>query len=239
VSAPHLLAVAHGSRDPAARATVDALLAEVHRQRPELLTTGCYLDHTEPLLRDVARSLGEPAVAVPLLLTAAFHTGVDLPAQLAAAAYPVEQADALGPDPLLLRALERRLAEVGVATGDPDTAVVLAAAGSSDPAAIRTVAAMARSWAAVGWWDVTPAYASASGPTPADAVAALRRRGARRVAVATYLLSPGLFADTLHEAGADVVSAPLGAAPEVAAVVLQRYDDARARVAVGSGPVRR
>jgi sirohydrochlorin ferrochelatase len=237
--APTLLAVAHGSRNPAARSTVEALLVEVHRQRPEITAVGCYLDHTEPLLRDVVRTLGGPAVAVPLLLTAAFHTGVDLPAQLASASVPVEQADALGPDPLLLQALERRLAESGVSAGDAQTAVVLAAAGSSDRRAVRSVAALARGWATDGWWDVTPAYASAATPSPAEAVAELRRRGARRVAVASYLLSPGLFADALHDAGADVVSAPLGDAPEVAAVVLARYDDACARLVVGSASSRR
>ena len=187
----------------------------------------------------MVRTLAAPAVAVPLLLTAAFHTGVDLPQQLAAAPVRVEQADALGPDPRLLRALERRLQQVGVAPGDRDTAVVLAAAGSSDGRAVSAVAALARRWAAEGWWDVTPAYASAATPSPADAVAALRRRGAPRVAVASYLLSPGLFADTLHVAGADVVSAPLGDAPEVAAVVLTRYDDAAARLAVEPGLSRR
>ena len=31
---PTLLAVAHGSRNPQARVTVEALLTEVHRQRP-------------------------------------------------------------------------------------------------------------------------------------------------------------------------------------------------------------
>jgi sirohydrochlorin ferrochelatase len=232
---PTLLAVAHGSRNPAARESVEALLAEIHRQRPELTALGCYLDHTEPVLRDVVGTLAAPAVVVPLLLTAAFHTGVDLPQQLAAAPVPVEQADALGPDPLLLRALERRLREVGVATGDRDTAVVLAAAGSSDDRAVRTVADLARRWAAEGWWDVIAAYASAAAPSPSDAVAALRRRGARRVAVASYLLAPGVFDDTLHLAGADVVSPPLGDAPEVAAVVLARYDGASARLVVESG----
>jgi sirohydrochlorin ferrochelatase len=237
--APTLLAVAHGSRNPAARETVEALLAEIHRQRPDLTAIGCYLDHTEPLVRDVLRTLAEPAVAVPLLLTAAFHTGVDLPRQLAASPVPVEQAAALGPHPLLLRALERRLAEAGVPAGEHDTAVVLAAAGSSDPRAVESVAELARTWAADGWWDVTPAYASAAAPSPADAVAALRRRGAPRVVVASYLLSPGLFADVCHGAGADVVSAPLGDAPEVAAVVLARYDDAGARLVVEAAPSRR
>jgi sirohydrochlorin ferrochelatase len=239
VSTPTLLAVAHGSRNPAARAAVEELLAEVHRQRPGVTALGCYLDHSEPLVRDVVRALDGPAVAVPLLLTAAFHTGVDLPQQLAASPVPVQPADALGPDALLLRALERRLAEAGVPAGDPDTAVVLAAAGSSDPRAVRSVAALARRWAAEGWWDVTAAYASAATPSPTEAVTELRRRGAQRVAVASYLLSPGLFADMLHSAGADAVSAPLGDAPEVAAVVLARFDAACARLAVGSGPSRR
>jgi sirohydrochlorin ferrochelatase len=239
MSSPTLLAIAHGSRNPLARVTVEALLAEVHRQRPEVTSTGCYLDHTEPLVRDVLRTLVQPAVAVPLLLTAAFHTDVDVPRQLAAAPVAVEQADALGPHPLLLRALERRLAESGVVARDPDTAVVLAAAGSSDPRAVEAVAALARGWAAEGWWDVTAAYASAAVPSPADAVAELRRLGAPRVVVASYLLSPGLFADALHEAGADLVSAPLGDAPEVAAVVLEKYDDACARLAVGTEAARR
>ena len=57
--------------------------------------------------------------------------------------------------------------------------------------------------------------------------------------LASYLLSPGLFADLLQGAGADLVSIPLGDAPEVATVVLARYDDACARLAVGSGPARR
>jgi sirohydrochlorin ferrochelatase len=239
MSPPTLLAVAHGSRNPAARASVEALVAEIRRQRPGLTAAGCYLDHSEPLVTDLVRVLDEPAVAVPLLLTAAFHTGVDLPRQLAGASVPVEQADALGPHPLLRRALERRLAEAGVRAGDPDTGVVLAAAGSSDARAVETVAVLAREWATSGWWDVVPAYASAAAPTPTAAVADLRRRGARRVAVASYLLSPGLFADTLHASGADVVSAPLGDAPEVAAVVLARYDDACSRLAVGPGRPRR
>lgn len=237
--APTLLAVAHGSRNPAGRASVEALLAEVHRQRPGVTALGCYLEHSEPLLRDVVRTLARPAVAVPLLLTAAFHTGVDLPQQLSASPVRVEQAGALGPDPLLLQALERRLAESGVSPRDANTAVVLAAAGSSDPGAVRSVAALARRWAGDGWWDVTPAYASSTTPSATEAVAELRRRGATLVAVATYLLSPGLFADSLHGAGADVVSAPLGDAPEVAAVVLARYDDACVRLVVGSETARR
>ena len=64
---------------------------------------------------------------------------------------------------------------------------------------------------------------------------ALRAAGADRVVVATYLLAPGYFADKISDAalgaGAAVVSAVLGAAPEVADVVLSRY---RATVLAGN-----
>jgi sirohydrochlorin ferrochelatase len=63
-------------------------------------------------------------------------------------------------------------------------------------------------------------------------VADLLQGGARRVAVATYLLAPGLFADRIREtslaAGAAAVSAPLGAADDVADVLLGRYQQAAA-----------
>lgn len=206
-----------------------------------------FLDHCAPSLPQVLGSLSAdgdpktwaPAVVVPLLLTAAYHSKADIPAQLAAAAaarpgLDVVSAGTLGPHALLLAALERRLREAGVAVDDPGeagpaaTGVVLAAAGSSDPAANATIADLAARWARErGWRAVVPAYASAAGPRPAEAVRALRDAGADRVAVATYLLAPGYFADKIRDGAlggeAAVVSGVLGAAPEVADVVLDRY----------------
>jgi sirohydrochlorin ferrochelatase len=180
-------------------------------------------------------------VIVPLLLTAAYHATTDIPARIAAASVGlprlrVRQADALGPHPLLLAATERRLVQA-IAPGVPRdrTSVVLAAAGSSDPGANARIAALAAQWQeAGGWRRVVPAYASAAFPTPADAVRALRADGAAlgdgQVVVATYLLAPGYFADKVRkqarQAGATVVSAPLGAAPEVADVIIDRYLEA-------------
>jgi sirohydrochlorin ferrochelatase len=61
-------------------------------------------------------------------------------------------------------------------------------------------------------------------------VTGLLRAGARRVLVATYLLAPGLFADRIRAtalaAGAAAVSPALGASPEVAEVLLDRYQEA-------------
>ncbi|HEX7162382.1 MAG TPA: sirohydrochlorin chelatase [Trebonia sp.] len=244
---PPLVAVAHGSRDPRAAATVTELLSAVRARAARrgmrgLDVRAAFLDHCAPSLPQVLASLpaaGDPAVVVPLLLTAAYHSKTDIPAQLAAAAaHPgldVVAAGTLGPHALLLAALERRLREAGVAVDDPRaraaTGVVLAAAGSSDPAANATITDLAARWARErGWRAVLPAYASAAGPRPADAVRALRDAGADRVAVATYLLAPGYFADKIRDGalgplagGAAAVSGVLGAAPEVADVVLDRY----------------
>jgi sirohydrochlorin ferrochelatase len=226
---PPLVAVAHGSRDPAAASATRSLLAAVRRERPGLSVLEAYLDHEQPRLADLARTQRGPFVVVPLLLGAAYHSRVDIPAALATvddqAAQPV-RADVLGPDPLLLAALERRLGEAGVPPGDPGTAVVLAAAGSTDESSIAAVRRLADQWRAAGWWDVRAAFASATAPSVPDAVTELRAAGAPRVAVASYLLFPGLFADTLADAGADVTAAPLTDAPEVVQLVLARYDAA-------------
>jgi sirohydrochlorin ferrochelatase len=230
-----LIAVAHGSRDPRAAATVRELLEEVRHARPGLPVRPAYLDHAAPTLPRALSGLPSAAV-LPLLLTDAYHSRVDIPGVLREVrGTRVRYGATLGPHPLLTRALERRLAEAGVPADDPgaarDTAVVLVSAGSSDPRANRTVARLARRWAHErGWWAATAAYASASGPRPGEEVARLLRAGAPRVVVAPYLLAPGFFADRVRdaalEAGAATVADVLGAAPEVAAVVLERYDEA-------------
>jgi len=241
-----LVAVAHGSRDPRAAATVSELLAMVRYRAVAwglrgLSVRAAFLDHCAPSLPQALSAAGgdgdgrRACVVVPLLLTAAYHSKADIPAKIAAvsATLDVSCADTLGPHPLLLAALERRLAESGVSVGDPAarsrTSVVLAAAGSSDPAANATIASLAARWQAMrGWHAVLPAYASAAAPRPDEAVRELMADGAPGpVVVATYLLAPGYFADKIRAAGlgagAVAVSPALGAAPEIADVVLERY----------------
>ncbi|TDC71301.1 sirohydrochlorin chelatase [Actinomadura sp. GC306] len=234
-----MVAVAHGSRDPRAAATVAELLTAVRDLRPDLAVHASFLDHGPPapdrVLDGLARGGAEDTVVLPLLLTAAYHSKTDLPGVLnrVRGRHPrlrLHTAGTLGPHPLLMDALERRLAEAGVEPGDPDTAVVLVSAGSSDASANATIARLAREWRPRGWWDVVPAYASAAAPGPAEAVAALLAAGAPRVAVASYFLAPGYFADKVENAalaaGAAAVSPVLGAAPEVARVIVHRYDEA-------------
>ncbi len=248
-----LIAVAHGSADPRAAAALGALVPLVARRArerglsvPDLRVA--YLGHAAPSVPQVMSTFGPDArvTVLPLLLTAAYHSKTDIPRVLARAGFPrVSYGDPLGPHPLLLRALERRLAEADPAAPETRgrTGVVLAAAGSSDPEANATIARIAAQWQArAGWFAVRPAYASAVGPDPATAVTGLLRAGARRVVVATYLLAPGLFADRIRDAslaaGAAATSSALlpwppaaagGGAPEVADVLLDRYQEAGTR----------
>jgi sirohydrochlorin ferrochelatase len=248
---PPLVAIAHGSRDPRAGATVAGLLTLARarasaRGLAGLEARGAFLGHAPPAPLQVLTALAgagggtRDVVVLPLLLSAAYHSGTDIPGLLAGATaglpgLRIRYGQPLGPHPGLVRALERRLAEAGQDPADDPagTAVVLASAGSSHPPANAAIARMASAWqAARGWQAVRPAYASAASPAPAEAVADLLRSGARRVVVATYLLAPGLFADRIRDtslaAGAEAVSAPLGAAEDVAEVLLDRYEQAAA-----------
>jgi sirohydrochlorin ferrochelatase len=237
-----LVLVAHGSADPRAAATIGELIRLVaHRAAERGLGVpaphAAYLGHAAPSVPQVMRALEPdvPVTVLPLLLTAAYHSKTDIPRLLArvGAGRRFTFGEPLGPHPLLLRALERRLPEV--AFGErAETGVVLAAAGSSDPEANATVARLAAQWQArAGWYAVRAAYVSAVGPDPAAAVTQLREAGARRVVVASYLLAPGLFADRIRDAslaaGAAAVAPVLGASPEVADVVLDRYQEAGTR----------
>ncbi|KOX02974.1 sirohydrochlorin chelatase [Streptomyces sp. NRRL B-3648] len=232
---PVLVVIAHGSRDPRHAATVHALVRRVRSLRPDVRVETGFLDFNVPSVHGVLRSLAaegvRDVVALPLLLTRAFHAKADIPAVLrdAPAQLRIRQAEVLGPSPLLLAALERRLYAAGLSPADKSsTGVVLASAGSSDPEAIAVIADIAREWWHTGWCAVRPAFASASLPRTEDAVRELRALGCARVAVAQYVLAPGFLPDRIARgaAGADVLGDVLGAAPEVARVLVERYEGA-------------
>ncbi|MEV7877243.1 sirohydrochlorin chelatase [Streptomyces microflavus] len=241
---PVLLVIAHGSRDPRHAATVHALTERVRAQRPGLRVETAFLEFNAPsvprVLERLAAEGAAEVVALPLLLTRAFHAKTDIPSVLreARARLPrlhIRQADVLGPSPLLNATLGRRLREAGVRPGDiPRTGLVLASAGSSDPEAIAVIAEIARELRHTGWCAVRPAFASASLPRTEDAVRTLRAEGVERVAVAPYVIAPGRLPDRIaagaEAAGADVLADVLGPAPELARLLLDRYDGARVPV---------
>ncbi|MBB3052769.1 sirohydrochlorin ferrochelatase [Prauserella isguenensis] len=234
-----IVLTAHGTRDPAGPKVIDEL-AERVRARGEPVTVA-YADVRDPDVTTVLDGLhpeagaGE-AVVVPAFLAAGYHVRTDIPAQIAASAVPrARVAEAFGPAPELVDVLVDRVRQAGFRAGD---AVVLAAAGSSDPRALDEVSTAARALGTRLGAPVRIGYAATAAPSVADAVAGARRTG-RRVVVASRLLAPGLFQRRLEEAGADAVSAPLGAHPAVADLVLRRCAEARdGRTGRGAHPDR-
>ena len=239
MTAPALLAVAHGSPDPRAEPVLEALVARVGAERQDLTAVLAHLGHTAPdvptALESLVRRGFSDIVVVPLLLTAAYHARTDLPAILQdfRAGHPgvaVTQAGVLGPHPLLFSLVRRRLAEAGV---DSSASVVLGAVGTSVPAANAELADVAATLgASIGF--------AAGPPTVGEVVGRLRAEGATQVAIASYVLAPGTLPDRFLAAGADAVTRPLGAEPEIVQIVLERYDVAAGQTqAIGSMTTKR
>jgi sirohydrochlorin ferrochelatase len=137
----------------------------------------------------------------------------DVPQQVAATGRgDVTISAALGPHSLLVGAVKQRLREAGWRETD---AVVLAAAGSSDPRAVADVRVAASQLSGEVGGRVRIGFLAAGIPRVAPLVASLRVAGKSRVAVASWLLAPGLFHSRLAGTGADVLAAPLGAHPGV------------------------
>ncbi|MFD4183903.1 sirohydrochlorin chelatase [Rhodococcus sp. NPDC058514] len=236
VPAP-LIAVAHGSRDPRSARAVAAAVDVIRAQRPDLDVRLCFLDLSAPsvdqAIDSVAADGHSSAVVVPLLLGSAFHARVDLPALLAAGSrrHPglsLIQADVLGDDARLVSAVRDRVADTGVALGDPEIGVVLAAVGSSSAAANELTTRIGpRLHSGTAWAGVEVCFATTEPGLP-QAVSTLRSRGARSIVVAPWFLAPGLLTDRIGRSAdgcapgslrADVI----GDHPLLAEVALDRY----------------
>ncbi len=237
MTAPALIALAHGSRDPRSTTTVKALVAETRRLRPDLRIEAAFLELARPDFGTVVDRLVKAGydeiVVVPLLLSEAHHAGVDVPEAVAEATVrhrglQIRMAGVLGLEPAFLEVLDQRLRDaLSAARCRELDALVLAAAGSSDPIANQAVARLARVWGARHRLPVTAAFASAAPPATGEAVRSFRAQGRRHVAVASLFLAPGFLPDRAAElaleAGAVAVSEPLGADPVLARTILARY----------------
>lgn len=228
--APVLVGCSHGTDSRSGRAAIASILTDVALARPDLDVREAFVDVQQPEVDAVvARAVrAAPVVVVPLLLSVGFHVKVDVADAVArpgaAAARP------LGPDARLVEILADRLAHAGLRDGD---AVVLAAAGSTDPAAAHAVQQVVDALVQRLGRPVTVGYGAGAHPRVPAAVEAARAGLAAggRVVVASYLLAPGFFLDRVLEAGADVVTDALAPDPRLAEIVLDRYAEVSPKVA--------
>ena len=222
-----LVAVTHGAPSAENREAVIRLVDAVASERPELDVSISFVDAAN---RDVAASLAaaaEPdAVIVPLVLSAGFHVRTGLSLGLDRLGGGAQLADELGPDDRLVAVLARRLVDLGI---DEEDTVVLAAAGSNDPRAVRECFETARRLGQRLGRPVTVGFIAAAIPRLPDAIEMIREvHPGSRVVVGTYLLAPGTFYDAATHAGGDLIAAPLllpaeSAPHELVELVLERY----------------
>ncbi|HEY0497285.1 MAG TPA: sirohydrochlorin chelatase [Kutzneria sp.] len=211
-----LVLAAHGTQDPAGAVVVEEIAAAVRRRLPGVAVEVAYVDVRSPSLTEVLRSIDGPAVVVPAFLAAGYHVRVDVPEQvLLSGCSSVVVTPAVGPDPLVVEAVHGRLVDAGRRPGDP---VVLAAAGSSDPRAVADVHLAARRLSSLTRSAVQVGFITSARPSVPEAVAS----AGGRVAIASWLLAPGLFHQRLADMGADLVSEPIGAHPRLVDLVVRR-----------------
>jgi sirohydrochlorin ferrochelatase len=213
-----LILVAHGTRSAAGVAMIEQLRRAVSARIGPVATS--VVDVLGPNPAEVLAGAKEAAVVVPAFLASGYHVRDDLPARIAESGHhDVTLRPALGPDPVLAKVMHDRLREVGWRPGD---AVVMAAAGSSDPMAQHEVACAGELLARrVGRIHV--GYVATGTPRVDELVDGLRSAGRRRVFIASYLLAPGLFHDRLTGCGATAVTAPLGVHPGIVDLVVARF----------------
>ena len=224
---PRLLLVAHGTRSATGRRVVGRVLLETRKQLGGAGGDGvdCRLAWVDVQSPGPSRVLadGVPTVVVPVFLARGYHVIHDVGQACDQAPGPVVQTPHLGAEPEVVRAVVQRLAEAGAVGAFGADAVVLGAAGSRDESSLTETRELAQALARLLGVPVVAAFSSTATPTVADAVAALRADGHRRVGVATHLLAPGFFADRIAVAGGNITSEPLGAHPEIVELIVRRY----------------
>ncbi|HEX4103538.1 MAG TPA: CbiX/SirB N-terminal domain-containing protein [Pseudonocardiaceae bacterium] len=212
-AAHSVVVAAHGTRDLAGVLVARQLVAALRLRLPGSSVRLAFIDVLGPAVREVVAGAPGPVTVVPAFLTCGYHVRTDVPREVAATGRrDVTVTAALGPHPLLVSAMADRLRVAGWRPGD---AVVLAAAGSSDQRAVADVRAAAMQLSGELGCRVRVGFVATGAPSVTALVRGLRADGAPRVAVASWLLAPGLFHRRLADSEADVVAAPLGTHPGV------------------------
>ncbi len=223
-----LILVAHGTRRPSGVAMIGDLAAQVSALVGRRVQVA-FVDVLGPTPSEVLRSAAGspdrgPAIVLPAFLSRGYHVRTDLPGHVAASGHPlVTIAPALGPSPHIARIVAQQLMESGWRRGD---SVILGAAGTSDRRALADLRTTATLLSALTGSRVGLGFAATGSPAVHEAVANARRRGARRVVIASYLLADGLFQERLRCCCADLVTPPLGTHPGLAHLIANRFRNA-------------
>lgn len=228
-----IVALTHGAPAVENRAAILQLGDAVSVRLPDTNVEIHFVEARRPETELVAAlgSRADTVVIVPFVLSAGAHLGGHLRELFATAVNrgTVRITDPIAPDERITQALVSRLAPLQVRQGD---VLVVAAAGSSNPAALKECAVTARRVGSRLGVPVSVGYIAAGSPRISDAIAIARllHPGARMV-VCSYLLAPGTFNDAVRALDVDAISEPLltphtPADPVLVDVVVERYAEA-------------
>jgi sirohydrochlorin cobaltochelatase len=249
VSAPEpLLLVGHGTVDDGG---VREFHAFVDRMRARMAPSGVdvaggFIELSAPAVTESWAELAGKGhrriAAVPLVLVAAGHGKGDIPAALEREArrspgMSYAFGRPLGPHPLLLDLLDERIAAAAGRAQRADTAVLLAARGSSDPDANAEICKVARLLQETrGFAFVETAFISLTRPSVPEGLERARRLGAGRIVVAPYFLFDGVLPQRVVEQSVAfgretanvemLLAGHLGDSDELADLVVERYHEA-------------
>ena len=219
---PALVAVAHGTSNPSGRQVVRDVVGQARALLPDVRVELAWLEHDAPTPQTVLDAVAGPVVLVPVLLSTGFHVKVDI-ARFVDGRPRAAAAAQLGPDERITEVVRQRLVAAG---GRDASEVVLFASGSTDSEAWDNLGVVANRLQAATGSRVRRRFLT--DPT-------WRAGLAPGSAVANYLLAPGRFNDQLRRFGQDelgsaAVADPIGAHPAVAAVIVDRYEQAAAGI---------
>ncbi|MBK1734463.1 cobalamin biosynthesis protein CbiX [Halorhodospira abdelmalekii] len=150
-----ILLIGHGSRQKEGNEEIRRFAESWQQKHPDWQIETCFIEFDEALLDtglDRAAARAERVTAVPLILNAAGHVKLEIPAHIAAARArnphtEFRCARHIGASEPVLRILERRLREAMLMLDVPDprtTGVIVLGRGSSDRVANSEVARIAR-----------------------------------------------------------------------------------------------
>jgi sirohydrochlorin cobaltochelatase len=212
-----VVVVGHGSREPAANAELEALVAAWTASRADranhadfAVSLG-YVELAQPLVADALTAAGAAhatVVALPLFLFAAGHVKNDLPLALDAARahHPhvrFSAARALGVHPSLAELIWTRALAATPELADPTerkkTALVVVGRGASDPDANGDFVKLTRLAAeGRGLHGCEPTFIGITRPLVDDTLDRVARSRPDRIVVVPYFLTAGRLVDKLR-----------------------------------------
>ena len=209
-----IVVAAHGSRDPAALAEVEALLALMRERSPDRMIELGFLEFALPTIADSVRAAVERGakrvVMLPALLLAATHAKNDMPGELAdlQREFPGVEFRFGAPmdlHPLLLRLAQQRIVEAEATAQRvmrrDESCLVVVGRGTSDPDANSDVSKLARMLEeGMGFGGSYVCYSGTAEPDLADGLRRAARLGFERLIVYPHFLFDGVLVKRIYAA---------------------------------------